>query len=148
MKIQEVLKQFKQELEEKEKSDREQAIEWWKDQSDNIGEIADKYHKGCETITGIEIEQIWRKETQQIKMNNPYLDGEIITIDKGGKESSEFSLKPQVDFESVLGQLRWILNDSDYSLESRNNFGLFFELLSKSSTFAHKAHKELNKLMK
>lgn len=47
------------------KTDREKAIEWWRNLGDNIGDIADKHHKGCKTITGREIEQIWRKETQQ-----------------------------------------------------------------------------------
>jgi len=46
----------------KETTDREKAIRWWKSLGFEIGEIADKYYKGCETITGREIEEIWRKE--------------------------------------------------------------------------------------
>lgn len=121
-----------------EKSDREKAIEWYCNLP--IGKMVNlrlKYGSNLrKNVADEEIEQIWREEHKL-----------FVEATMNGK-SYTFGERPQVDFESVLGQVRWILNDSDYSLESRNNLKLFFELLSKSSTFAHKAHKELNKLMK
>jgi len=54
------------------KTDRELAIEWWNSLGDNIGEIADKYNRGCETITNKQIEEIWirEKKTKFIKFKN------------------------------------------------------------------------------
>ena len=38
------------------------AIEWWNSLGDKTGEIADKYHKGCETIQNHQILEIYFKE--------------------------------------------------------------------------------------
>jgi hypothetical protein len=116
-----------------EKSDREKAIEWWNSLSGKLKQInlIIKYLPNrpkslkLDNITGREIEQIWREETQQEKEE-----------------------RLQVDFELLKIQVQDFSNDESYSEGARNNLKLFFDLLSKSSTFAHKAHKELNKLMK
>lgn len=47
----------------KNKCNRELAIEWWNSLGEQKGIVADKYHKGCETIQQHEIESIWFKET-------------------------------------------------------------------------------------
>lgn len=137
-----------------EKSDREKAIEWWMNIYTTIGRVnLQEKHLGTASlvrkITDEEIEQIWRKETQ---LNIP----EIGTEEFNNMCQSFFSGKPkeeekreQVDFEmlnnmtlnSDISALKLI-----YSKEELDNISLFFELLSKSSSFAHKAHKELNKL--
>ena len=127
-----------------EKSDREKAIEWWN--SIPVFEkgllIHDTFNPPLnqripEEVTGREIEQIWRKETQQELER-----GIVITREE----------RPQVDFEKLKETFEALYIDMDQILmisdEYIDNFKLFFELLSKSSTFAHKAHKELNKLMK
>lgn len=41
---------------------RQKALDWWKSLGLSIGEIADKYHKGCETIQEHQIEEIYLKE--------------------------------------------------------------------------------------
>lgn len=120
------------------KSDREKAIEWWNGFPDFATENVLKggKHGLCtyyfqsrsyQNLTGREIEQIWRKETQQEK--------EEIT---------------QVDFEmfNQLQHKRVEFGQIYLSAKEMDNIKLFFELLSKSSTFAHKAHEELNKLNK
>ena len=109
------------------------AIEWWNSLSGKLKQInlIIKYLPNrpkslkLDNITGREIEQIWREETQQEKEE-----------------------RLQVDFELLKIQVQDFSNDESYSEGARNNLKLFFDLLSKSSTFAHKAHKELNKLMK
>lgn len=47
------------------KTNRELALKWWYELGDGIGEMADKYHKGCETIQQFQIEEIWEKEIKK-----------------------------------------------------------------------------------
>ena len=138
----------------KEKSELEKAIEWWN--SLPVFEkgllIHDTFNtplnqRTPEEVTGMEIEQIWRRETQQKSSIEIQADNveEIAFKNLLKKEK-----RPQVDFE-LLNQIQFkmVSNSTIYlSMEEMNNIKLFFDLLSKSSTFAHKAHKELNKLTK
>lgn len=127
-----------------EKSDREQAIEWWNGLNDLEKMALCRVYFSMRSVSGIsviksltdrEIEQIWRKETQQELER-----GIVITREE----------RPQVDFEmfNQLQHKRVEFGQIYLSAKEMDNIKLFFELLSKSSTFAHKAHKELNKLMK
>lgn len=120
------------------KSDREKAIEWWN--SISVFEkgllIHDTFNpplnqRTPEEVTGREIEQIWRKETQQ------ELERVIVII----REE-----RPQVGFEGLYKYISAM--NQLYDTVAIQNLCLFFDLLSKSSTFANKAHKSLNKLMK
>jgi len=117
-----------------EKSDREQAIEWWINL--NLHQQTQLYlsYFGCKATDKFpdEIEQIWRKET--------HFQG-FFEIKKEDRV--------QVDFEMLRDSIDDTLNLMSESMVSDgyiHNLKLFFELLSKSSTFAHKAHKELNRL--
>lgn len=135
-----------------EKSDREQAIEWFsKFSSGGKTQLCDMNTqlvgsvRRWETLTGREIEQIWRKETQQDSLNSySDLGDEMFALPK--------EKRPQVDFGRLSLTLNHILGNEKmhkyYAQSELFNLGLFLELLSKSSTFAHKAHKSLNKLMK
>ena len=55
----------------------------------------------------------------------------------------------QVNFERVKEFVELLKESHNNWISSKatDNIILFFELLSKSSSFAHKAHKELNKLL-
>jgi hypothetical protein len=44
---------------------RKCALSWWKSLGDDIGDIADKYHIGCETIQVHQIEEIYNKEKNE-----------------------------------------------------------------------------------
>ena len=119
-----------------EKSDREKAIEWY--DSLPIGKAMEvRRNFGVDvtrkSVTDKEIEQIWRKEK---------------CAEKGVQTHKEFEdkIKEQVDFELLKIQIQDFINDESYSEGARSNLKLFFDLLSKSSTFAHKAHKELQRL--
>ena len=123
------------------KSDREKAIEWWNEFSgleqtqlcDTNTELIGKVRRR-ETLTGREIERIWRKETQQEHLKEVYIVKEE---------------KQQVDFEKLLKTLNECACGERIACDREaQNLNLFVELLSKSSTFAYKAHKELNKLLK
>lgn len=46
---------------------RQRALLWWKSLGDGIGEIADKYYRGCETIQEHQIEEIYNKEHSLFK---------------------------------------------------------------------------------
>lgn len=113
-----------------EKSDRERAIEWWLSIYSTIKRVTlqEKYFGTSSLvnrITNEEIEQIWRKETQQEKEEMPQVDFELLSL-------------------SVIA----VSSNLKLTKKANLNLKLFFDLLSKSSTFAHKAHKELNKLTK
>ena len=41
---------------------RQRALKWWKELGDDIGKMADKYNRGCETIQQHQIEEIYIKE--------------------------------------------------------------------------------------
>jgi len=140
------------------KSDREQAIEWWNKL--NIHQQNQLYlsYFGCKATDKFpdEIEQIWRKETQQEKrgVHQEPLEGfdedRIFEHEIQHKKKED---RAQVDFEMLKrtietqSQVLKVMDGTKYSeKEEYRNFELFFELLSKSSTFAHKAHKELNRL--
>ena len=45
---------------------RQRALNWWKELGDDIGEMADKYNKGCETIQEYQIEEIYLKEVGHV----------------------------------------------------------------------------------
>lgn len=130
------------------KSDLEKAIEWWN--SIPVFEkgllIHDTFNPPLnqripEEVTGREIEQIWRKETQQDSLNSySDLGDEMFALPK--------EKRPQVDFEMLKETIEIINNELLLLTIFKENLNLFFDLLSKSSTFAHKAHKSLNKLMK
>lgn len=49
-----------------EKTDRERAIEWWNCLNDQTKLNLIGVTKFWETLTGREIEQIWRKQTEQL----------------------------------------------------------------------------------
>lgn len=114
-----------------EKTDREKAIEWWNSLTKNTQLTLAALLRGVnsilglEMVTGREIEQIWRKETQQEKEEMPQVDFELLSL-------------------SVIA----VSSNLKLTKKANLNLKLFFDLLSKSSTFAHKAHKELNKLTK
>jgi len=57
--------------------------------------------------------------------------------------------KPQVDFDLLTKFNDNYLEDNYFNLEKthRKNLKLFFQMMSKSSKFAHKAHKKLKKLI-
>lgn len=120
-----------------EKSDREKAIEWWHNLELDKRNLIYMDYMGTlnsgRVLKQFEIEQIWRKETKQEKEGMSQVDFELL---KTFKE----------DFTN-LSNLNPVLKGG-WIKESLENMYLFVELLSKSSTFAHKAHKELNKLMK
>jgi hypothetical protein len=89
-----------------------------------------RYRSSC-------IEEIWRKEKsiyQQI----------FDEIER--KESSELAgiTRKQVDFKLLNAYVKAM--GKLYDTPDIKNFVDFFELLAKSSTFAHKAHKELKQL--
>lgn len=152
---------------EKEKLDREQAIEWWNSLfgTGKQIELCEKYYPeyllyNIKSPDAKDIEQIWRKETQQeleksIIITNVEekskvdFETESILLDNSVFDTNvRLTSRPQVDFEMLN---MWINNLKNYSNDltpQKQNLLLFFELLSKSSTFAHKSHKELNKLMK
>lgn len=140
----------------KEKSDREKAIEWWnkltfhQKQTSFLNQDF-KFTPAtiCDELTGREIEQIWRKETQQSNIPDDIFEEsefqqELSAVKRG--DLNFFLERPQVDFERLSKYIN-VMNQL-YDTFDIQNLCLFFNLLSKSSTFAHKAHKELNKLMK
>ena len=45
---------------------RQRALTWWKELGDDIGEIADKYNRGCETIQSHQVEEIYLKEVGHV----------------------------------------------------------------------------------
>jgi len=45
---------------------RQRALQWWKELGDDIGEMADKYNRGCETIQEHQIEEIYLKEAGHV----------------------------------------------------------------------------------
>lgn len=51
-----------------------------------------------------------------------------------------------VDFEMLTNTFRSITNGNMITNEERRNVAVFHEMISRSSTFAHKAHKELKAL--
>lgn len=139
-------------VEVKEKTDREKAIEWWKNLPD-FGNPTNSGKRGLCTqfyndrmfqhLTLKEIEEIWRKETQ---------------LGLTSEEWDEiFEEKKKVDFDiinSVFNTLKF-LNDVGlgktpvhFTENELNNLQLFFDMMSRSSSFAHKAHKELQRLNK
>jgi hypothetical protein len=134
---------------------RTRALEWWnelpksgvlmKGDSDYCQvAFCEKYHKGVETITGREIEEIWTKEN----LNQNIQDS--IDVDSYTNDGSHS--KPQVDFDCLYATINHMVGNpnllGEYTKHELNNMFLFFELISKSSTFAHKVHKELNRLNK
>lgn len=132
-----------------EKSDREQAIKWWNGLSTPKQHALYLDYFGCRATNLFpdEIEQIWRKETQQKSSIELQADKVEEIAFKNLLKKEE---RHQVDFEMLKKEIDYMKNkvDTFATTPSTRNMVLFFDLLSKSSTFAHKAHKELNKLMK
>lgn len=69
------------------KSDREKAIEWWnkKNPYDEQHSLKDKYYgenRTVNSLTGSEIEQIWRKETQELLYENQSLTSDAVYTSK------------------------------------------------------------------
>ena len=139
------------------KSDREKAIEWWNNierynpDDYNCREYLSERHfnRRSACLTGIEIEQIWRKETQQSNIPDDIFEEsefqqELSAVKRG--DLNFFLERPQVDFEGLYKYISAM--NQLYDTVAIQNLCLFFDLLSKSSTFAHKAHKSLKKLMK
>jgi len=54
----------------------------------------------------------------------------------------------QVDFEMLKETINSFIKLLDKKLPWSDNLQLFFDLLSKNASFAHKAHKELQRLNK
>lgn len=159
---------------------REQALEWWNKLDIKTWRIlCDKHlnqqnfykYKSCHFLTGGEIEEIWRKETE----NNSPLDSfspedfsndesnpteQQVNIERDSERDADIDYKgyssiseeePQIDFEMLLALVEQFDNLSKLipSFEPLlNNGKLFFKLLSTKPTFAKKAFKELNKLNK
>lgn len=132
-----------------EKSEREKAIEWWNGLSNPKQHALYLDYFGCRATDKFpdEIEQIWRKETQQESFEDISAD-----VMREYKNSILKEKRSQVDFEmlrdAVFRSIPAMFGKHHQWGNHVENLQLFFELLSKSSTFAHKAHKELNKLMK
>lgn len=127
-----------------EKSDREKALEWWnkfsfKEQY-RLSQFNLEYYHRTDQLTGREIEQIWRRETQQLS-NNLF---NSVNSEDTFNLSFMSEKKEQVDFERLNKYIKAM--SQLYDTEDIKNLVNFFNLLSRSSTFAHKAHKELNKL--
>jgi len=120
----------------KEKSTRERAMEWWNNlcRTDKVllmkEELSDRHPQ---SLTGREIEKIWKE-----KFNNLF---ESFLSEKRNS-------KGLVDFEMLTASIRTALRGDIISEYQRNNFNLFFQKLSESGSFAHKAHKELQRLNK
>lgn len=114
----------------KEKSTRELALKWWNSygwkrrRTDEVFGYMKRTHN---SLTGREIEQIWELE---------------VTDKFFSKET-----QPKVDFEMLKKTIERLPHDMSNHLmmndEYINNFVLFFQMLKKSSSFAHKAHKSL-----
>ncbi len=109
------------------KTDREKALKWWWNElnAPDCQKLMNKYQSllnfGITIIPDV-IEIIWKKEIQQNQVNFEHLKKDI---------------KFFIFNDEVKGY---------FGKKGSENLLLFFELMSKSSTFAHKAHKELNKL--
>ena len=115
-----------------EKSDKQKAIEWWNGLFYNQQQEYNHRVNGdfLNWLSADQIEDLWRKEvgltTKQIESMN------IVDFNMLLRIKDKDSCYRQVNMEE----------------DELDNLKLFFDLLSKSSTFAHKAHKELNKLNK
>ena len=70
------------------------------------------------------------------------LRSKILDITQSLYPSIEVKDQPRVDFK----MLNEMINFTGVTPEMRDNLQLFLEKMSQSSTFAHKAHKELQKL--
>lgn len=120
---------------------RARAIEWWSNVVKYPSQkeiLCDKYYTNPQkhfiSLTGREIEMIWKAELLKT-------------------ESHNLNLKKNVDFEMLLETVKETIitlntmKGTQYEKPNEGeNLELFFNLLSKSSTFAHKAHKELKNL--
>lgn len=132
------------------KSSREQATEWWNSISYGKRNSYSLKHLGYKAgITATEemIEDIWRKETQQ-DIDFEEMRSRISQFEDEIDEMCTSHQQPQVDFEMLRLTITAISGNLTLTDTAKMNLQLFFNLLSRSSSFAHKAHKELNKLMK
>jgi hypothetical protein len=122
----------------KEKSTRKQAMKWWNKQTTltQIKCTSDFISKerNFATLTGREIETIWRQWHEDFVSKAMGDNKELVDF-----EMLKYSLPM---FEACVDncQPEW----NKYT----NNLKLFFQKLSESGSFAHKAHKELQRLNK
>lgn len=152
--ISKIFDDFKNEL-----SDRQKAIEWWNSLNQPQKDQLYLSWFGCKSTDKFpdEIEYMWRKETQQNQYHDTVVDDYSVTDLVETNKKFENDLREKVDFDMLnnlytdlnnLSKIYEELSNIDWYLKQLYNLKLFVKLLSKSSSFAHKAHKELNKLMK
>jgi hypothetical protein len=118
------------------KTNRELALEWWNSfyyHTKECQALTDEYFdtaRHFDTLTGMEIEQIWKREVHSKQYP--------VTPDE---------CKPQVDWEMLKKTISYLPANPNSILftndEAIDNMVLFFNMLKKSSSFAHKAHVEL-----
>lgn len=120
-------------------SPREQAIKWWDGLPIFIYKVYSEKYFGqhWSVLSEEQIEEIWRKEHE-------------VFVNKALKgESYNFGDKQQVDFELLYKTFQDCTKGERIACNKEiQNLSLFVDMMSHSSSFAHKAHKELNKLMK
>ena len=142
-----------------EKTNREKAIKWWSnlDYYSKVN-LNISYHgtdRSINSLTGREIEEIWYKETQEFY--NPDVVEMAQSRDMVLEEMEEKEKQSKIDFERLNLTRLWLENQHN-DFESRlfqmctreeiKNLIEFLTKLSQSSSFAHKAHKELQRLMR
>lgn len=133
------------------KSTRELAIEWWG--NSNIMDCIRhglEYYPGrdIKSLTGREIERIWKREvhSKQYPVTDEFFKDDEWCSGPTLKEMKDLEPKPQVDFEMLkrsISELGKHIEDGNVVEEDQpyaENLFLFFNMLKKSSSFAHKAH--------
>ena len=129
------------------KTDREKAMEWWNELpiSPSKKVLSNSYYRRePNSLTGREIEHIWNMEVSWKGANQQIQD--FIDISSWSNDAS--NPKPQVDFEMLKETINSFIKLLDKKSPWSNNIQLFFSLLSQNASFAHKAHKELQRLNK
>jgi hypothetical protein len=119
------------------KSTREQAMEWWNNLcwTDKFLLMKEEFSdRHPQSLTGREIEEIWRQWHEDFVSkvmgdNKKLVDFEMLKYSLPMFEACVDNCQPE-----------W----NKYT----NNLKLFFKKLSESGSFAHKAHKELQRLNK
>ena len=79
-------------------------------------------------------------------MENLNKNSVILAARSWGKtETFKNEMSEQVDFDLLLSSLKDINNHVNLCITEDDNLSIFFNMLAKSSTFAHFAHKELKR---
>lgn len=116
-------------------------LDWWANFSYSMqADLMYEYGYGyvnVEDITSPMIYNIWKNETAE-PLNDTFQ-----LID----ETPESNFKQKVDFLKIVSAYKTYFEKKEISSSERDNLLLFLEMLSKSSTFAHKAHKELKNIL-